>query len=825
MPAVFLFEVSQFFGNTAPLPGGKLFTYAAGTTTPLASYTDSTGVTPATNPIVFDASGRVPAGIWITSAAYKFVLQDSAGATVQTIDGINISVPATGPFTSVTSTGDVTIQQSTPATSGANQSGNNLKIQGRYWTGSVDATDTWNVQDVLGTGSNPTSTLSLTHSGTSGATTFSVPGNVSVGGTLGVTGLSTLANVTETGTITQSGSTTVGKLNNTFYIDGTKYAQTDTGVKAALADAVTQGGGRVVIPDGVTITKTTQWILGNNTTKPPVELQIGAGATIADNTIGGVDSFAVGDGCGIVGIGGLPAANATFRPSQIKLSATTNINALLAPLDRTGAQEGLYARCFLVIGNASSTVASAIFDIQGIFINTYLENINTSTIPCKNLRIRAGTVVKICSDLMFYNCNFDCSNATGGIPVSIEGAAASEVGNITFLGGGIQHAGNTQALINIDGAGVANGAHHVAFIRVHLETAGTPGANTVIFKDTNHILFLNCRVSGVAATNIFAISQTGGGITHDINIQQLQTTGTPTNLINNSIDTTTVSTNTTGVGIDLYNYIFQGVQVLDNITNLVQSKAYVAAGDFTAGGIHLAPISPANGQMTALTFGASSGAGTYGGADFRDAFGGIYAEGSGAFGLKLHFATSNAFGSGAIFRWQMDAAGNLLAETDNAVDIGASGATRPRNLYLAGKATQYNAITTAGNGLASIYGATSQKVESAADANVLTFTPPAVAGTYRLSFVLSVSAAASAVVGWTATWKDSNGAAQSPANLSFIQSGTAGPALTFTTSAASNYYGEAHVDTDASATAIVIKFTLASGTVTAKASATIERIQ
>jgi hypothetical protein len=39
----------QFFdANGNPLVGGKLFTYAAGTTTPLATYTDSTGLTPNT---------------------------------------------------------------------------------------------------------------------------------------------------------------------------------------------------------------------------------------------------------------------------------------------------------------------------------------------------------------------------------------------------------------------------------------------------------------------------------------------------------------------------------------------------------------------------------------------------------------------------------------------------------------------------------------------------------------------------------------------------------------------------------------------------------
>lgn len=93
--AVFLSPVggvaAQFFTNTgAVLTGGKLFTYAAGTTTPLTSYTTSSGDIARTNPVVMDAAGRVPDGgeIWITSASYKFVLKDSNDVLIATYDNI-----------------------------------------------------------------------------------------------------------------------------------------------------------------------------------------------------------------------------------------------------------------------------------------------------------------------------------------------------------------------------------------------------------------------------------------------------------------------------------------------------------------------------------------------------------------------------------------------------------------------------------------------------------------------------------------------------------------------------------------------------------------
>ena len=94
--AVFLSPVggvaAQFFTNTGSvLTGGKLYTYAAGTTTPLASYTTSAGSTARTNPIVLDAAGRVPDGgeIWITSAQYKFVLKDSNDVLIATYDNVS----------------------------------------------------------------------------------------------------------------------------------------------------------------------------------------------------------------------------------------------------------------------------------------------------------------------------------------------------------------------------------------------------------------------------------------------------------------------------------------------------------------------------------------------------------------------------------------------------------------------------------------------------------------------------------------------------------------------------------------------------------------
>jgi hypothetical protein len=119
----------QFFTAAGvPLVGGKLYTYAAGTSTPLATYQDSTGTVSNTNPVILDSRGE--ANVWLTpSDAYKFVLKDSAEVLIWTVDNINIGInfgnviitggsingavignisPAAGSFTDLSASGTVT---------------------------------------------------------------------------------------------------------------------------------------------------------------------------------------------------------------------------------------------------------------------------------------------------------------------------------------------------------------------------------------------------------------------------------------------------------------------------------------------------------------------------------------------------------------------------------------------------------------------------------------------------------------------------------------------------------------------------------------------
>jgi hypothetical protein len=86
----------QFFDNNGvPLSGGLLYTYSAGTSTPLATYTDFSGTVANSNPIVLDSSGRIPYEVWITVGfGYKFVLNDANGILIRSYDNIPSNSPS-----------------------------------------------------------------------------------------------------------------------------------------------------------------------------------------------------------------------------------------------------------------------------------------------------------------------------------------------------------------------------------------------------------------------------------------------------------------------------------------------------------------------------------------------------------------------------------------------------------------------------------------------------------------------------------------------------------------------------------------------------------
>ena len=77
-----------FTASGAPLAGGKVYTYEAGTTTPKNTYVSYNG-SANTNPIILNSAGE--ANIWL-DGNYKIVLKDSADVTQWTVDNVSSTV-------------------------------------------------------------------------------------------------------------------------------------------------------------------------------------------------------------------------------------------------------------------------------------------------------------------------------------------------------------------------------------------------------------------------------------------------------------------------------------------------------------------------------------------------------------------------------------------------------------------------------------------------------------------------------------------------------------------------------------------------------------
>jgi len=86
----------SFTAGGLPNSGGCVFTYITGTSTPLQTFTDSTGTTPNQNPVILDSNGE--AQIWVQAATYRVQVWVNGGVTgnncasgsqLYSIDGIS----------------------------------------------------------------------------------------------------------------------------------------------------------------------------------------------------------------------------------------------------------------------------------------------------------------------------------------------------------------------------------------------------------------------------------------------------------------------------------------------------------------------------------------------------------------------------------------------------------------------------------------------------------------------------------------------------------------------------------------------------------------
>lgn len=172
---------AQFLdASGAPLVGGKVYTYAAGTTTPLATYTTALGTSANTNPVILDARGE--ADIWYTpGVSYKIVLADASGSIIWTVDNVAM------------------------LGSMATQNANNVSITG----GTIGSGVTFN-GNITGTASNVTGIVAVANGGTGASTAANARTNLGAaasGANTDITAIKQDVSLTASGTI---GANSVG---------------------------------------------------------------------------------------------------------------------------------------------------------------------------------------------------------------------------------------------------------------------------------------------------------------------------------------------------------------------------------------------------------------------------------------------------------------------------------------------------------------------------------------------------------------------------------------------------------------------------------------
>lgn len=101
----------RFYDSSGnPLANGKVYTYVAGTNTPQTTYSDTSGSTANTNPVILDAKGE--AVICLTAgASYKYVVKTAADATVRTDDNIAVTAYPTAAGNSIIAAADAAAQR------------------------------------------------------------------------------------------------------------------------------------------------------------------------------------------------------------------------------------------------------------------------------------------------------------------------------------------------------------------------------------------------------------------------------------------------------------------------------------------------------------------------------------------------------------------------------------------------------------------------------------------------------------------------------------------------------------------------------------------
>lgn len=538
------------------------------------------------------------------------------------------------------------------------------------------------------------------------------------------------------GAVTATAGMKSTNVDGTIHLNGSgSYTLNDAGIHQAVADCVAQGGGRVQPTADVTITSMLS-VGGLTTSRKPcvLDLSAGNGVTLTVDVRDGGTGIQLFDGAAIAGNYGFQPFGSSKYGGRIKAAATANVAKLIANGEATGNQQGVSITGVQIQGDPAATVGTMVS----------LVNLHSgTTVQDSFIAYFRGIGLEVACDASAPDQQNDTVNyfknlVIGGIrpstarPVVLHttGGATCGLGDIQFDFLDVEGAGTGNPQVEIAGSGTQVAMAGSTVKGIHFNGGycePTIGSNSDCFRITNAgavtirdfsanadgtgsgVKIAHTLANGVGLIAVDNVSSSGGAysINNTINSDQKPVTTGRTGLVQHyDYDETRVD-----VGMNSFASQHQYLKALNirvgPLTGLgttglvpnglpgaaaleVEGDGALASGGSTVGQIHLQPTSGVNNQMAALTFGANTNGNVN-----QSCNGGVFAESSSGFGLKMHFATTGSFGT-CTFRWTLNYNGHWLAYADNSYDLGASGANRPRSGYFGTSVTAPTMNATTG---------------------------------------------------------------------------------------------------------------------------------
>lgn len=479
---------AQFFDNNGViLSGGKIYTYAAGTTTPQASYTSASGVTPHANPIILDSAGRVPGGeIWLTDGlVYKFVIETATSILLGTYDNI------TGVNSNFV---NYTIQEEV-ITATAGQTVFNLSTI-NYTPGTnslsvyIDGVNQYVGDSYLETDSDTVTFTSGVHVG--GEVKFTT----AVQSTSGAVNASIVAyDPPFTGGVVTDVEAKLAQYVSVkdFGAVGDDVADDTAAIQAALDYAATVDGCTVYFPEGIYLISDPLLVYSNTT------VMMSGTVKVDTMPIGGYETVFITDPVS-------PADNIQFINPQIDANNVVPTSGIMVRYGATNVrvQGGYIRNC----ANSSAIPGGRAFNIEG---GTGTQNITisgTNITGCWNGVSLAGGAAQANSNVSITNLTIsDCQVAvslfgnTSGYPHTGEFMQA------VFSNIAIRNCGHLTTFTTQAGVIVSDRGSNVSFSDIYVFNDAAYGAVGSLWRgDANNISMNNVTMDGDLTSALFDFS-------------------------------------------------------------------------------------------------------------------------------------------------------------------------------------------------------------------------------------------------------------------------------------------------------------------------------